>query len=74
MVRIIEGVITVHRVPKGTFGKTLTLRYGQGGRRVLGGHKPAKRATNTWPEMGSTNKRAAVPMPVIRFERPKRRG
>ena len=72
--RIIEGVITVHRVPKGTFGKPLTVKYGQGGRRILGGHKPAKRVTNMWSEMGSANKRAAVPMPVIRFERPKRKG
>ena len=71
--RIIEGVITVHRVPKGTFGKPLTVKYGQGGRKILGGHKPAKRAENTWGGMGSTNKRAAVPMPVIRFERPKKR-
>jgi hypothetical protein len=70
--------ITVYRVPKGAMGKPQPTLVQEGkpghGRKVPGGHKPAKRATNTWGGMGSTNKRAAVPMARIRFEPPKRRG
>ncbi len=73
-----NATITVYRVPKGAMGKPQPTLVKVGkpghGRKVLGGHKPAKRATNTWGAMGSTNKRAAVPMAQIRFERPKRRG
>ena len=73
-----NATITVYRVPKGAMGRpqpTLVKAGKPGhGRKVPGGHKPAKRARNTWGEMGSTNKHAAVPMPVIRFEPPKRRG
>jgi len=73
-----NAVVTVYRVPKGTLGKpqpTLVKAGKPGhGRKVLGGHKPAKRATNTWGAMGSTSKHAAVPMARIRFEPPKGRG
>ena len=51
--------ITVHRVPKGTLGKpqpTLVKAGKPGhGRKVEGGHKPAKRPTQSkiWESTGS---------------------
>ena len=68
-----NAIVTVYRVPKGTFGQPLTLRTNpEGPGRRSFSTPPAKRERNTWSGMGSTSKNAKVPYARIVFERPKR--
>jgi hypothetical protein len=62
-----------HSVPKGTFGGALTLRTGTMGRKMEGGHKPAKHPRQTSRYLGRANTFARVPTALIRWEPPKKR-
>lgn len=64
-----------HRVPKGTFGKPLTINVvvGTMGRKMEGGRKPAKQPRQTSRYLTKANAFARVPTTLIRWEPPKKR-
>jgi hypothetical protein len=69
--------IRVYRLPKGTLGKSVTIRslggeIGNIGRKEIGGHRPNPRLRQTSKYLTKANNHAHVPYAHIVFERPKR--
>jgi hypothetical protein len=67
----------IHRLPKGTLGKNVTIRslggeIGNVGRKEIGGHRPNPRLRQTSKYLTKANTHAHVPYAHIVFERPKR--